>query len=131
MSHLFSPPTLRAVTFANPVFVSPMCHYSSEHGVPPIGHFVNLVRQAIGAAALGCVEAAGVTPEGRITPWDAGIWSQAHADAWRPIARFIRAYGSVPAIQIAHAGRKASCNKPWAGGKPLAPAEGGWQPLGP
>jgi 2,4-dienoyl-CoA reductase-like NADH-dependent reductase (Old Yellow Enzyme family) len=72
-----------------------------------------------------------VTPEGRITPWDAGLWSPAHANAWRPIAAFIRAYGSVPAIQIAHAGRKASCNKPWAGGKPLAPAEGGWETLAP
>jgi 2,4-dienoyl-CoA reductase-like NADH-dependent reductase (Old Yellow Enzyme family) len=85
----------------------------------------------VGGAGLVCVEAAGVTPEGRITPWDAGIWSQAHADAWRPIAQFIRAYGSVPAIQIAHAGRKASCNKPWAGGKPLTPAESGWEALGP
>jgi 2,4-dienoyl-CoA reductase-like NADH-dependent reductase (Old Yellow Enzyme family) len=63
-------------------------------------------------------------PEGRITPWDAGIWSRAHARAWEPIADFIRAHGSVPAIQIAHAGRKASCNKPWLGGKPLCAAKG-------
>jgi len=131
MSHLFSPLTLRSVTFANRVFVSPMCQYSSENGMPNEWHLVHLGSRAIGGAALVCVEAAGVTPEGRITPWDAGIWSQGHAAAWRPIAQFIRAYGSVPAIQIAHAGRKASCNKPWAGGKPLAPAEGGWQALGP
>ena len=131
MSILFSPLQLRSVTFPNRVFVSPMCQYSSENGMPNEWHFVHLGSRAIGGAALVCVEAAGVTPEGRITPWDAGIWSQAHADAWRPIAQFIRAYGSVPAIQIAHAGRKASCNKPWAGGKPLAPAEGGWETLGP
>jgi 2,4-dienoyl-CoA reductase-like NADH-dependent reductase (Old Yellow Enzyme family) len=131
MSHLFSPLTLRSVTFPNRVFVSPMCQYSSANGMPNEWHFVHLGSRAVGGAALVCVEAAGVTPEGRITPWDAGIWSQAHADAWRPIAQFIRACGSVPAIQIAHAGRKASCNKPWAGGKPLAPAEGGWETLGP
>lgn len=131
MSSLFSPLTLRSVTFANRVFVSPMCQYSSENGMPNEWHFVHLGSRAVGGAGLVCVEAAGVTPEGRITPWDAGIWSQPHADAWRPIAQFIRAYGSVPAIQIAHAGRKASCNKPWSGGKPLAPAEGGWEALGP
>jgi 2,4-dienoyl-CoA reductase-like NADH-dependent reductase (Old Yellow Enzyme family) len=78
-----------------------------------------------------CVEASGVSPEGRITPWDAGIWSDSHARAWAPIARFLRDHGAVPAIQIAHAGRKASCNKPWLGGKALAPNEGGWQTLGP
>ncbi len=131
MSSLFSPLTLRSVTFPNRVFVSPMCQYSSENGMPNEWHFVHLGSRAIGGASLVCVEAAGVTPEGRITPWDAGIWSDAHANAWRPIAQFIRAYGSVPAIQIAHAGRKASCNKPWAGGKPLAASEGGWQTLGP
>ncbi len=131
MSSLFSPLTLRSVTFPNRVFVSPMCQYSSENGMPNEWHFVHLGSRAIGGASLVCVEAAGVTPEGRITPWDAGIWSDAHANAWRPIAQFIRAYGSVPAIQIAHAGRKASCNKPWAGGTPLAASEGGWQTLGP
>ena len=131
MSHLFSALQLRGVTFPNRVFVSPMCQYSSENGMPNEWHFVHLGSRAIGGAALVCVEAAGVTPEGRITPWDAGIWSEAHANAWRPIAQFIRAYGSVPAIQIAHAGRKASCNKPWAGGKPLARAEAGWETLGP
>jgi len=131
MSSLFSPLTLRSVTFANRVFVSPMCQYSSENGMPNEWHFVHLGSRAVGGAALTCVEAAGVTPEGRITPWDAGIWSEAHANAWRPIAQFIRANGSVPAIQIAHAGRKASCDKPWAGGKSLAPAAGSWETLAP
>ena len=131
MSRLFSPLALRSVTFPNRVFVSPMCQYSCEDGMPNEWHLVHLGSRAVGGAGLVCVEASGVTPVGRITPWDAGIWSEAHARAWKPIADFIRAQGSVPAIQIAHAGRKASCNKPWAGGKPLAPGEGGWTTLGP
>jgi 2,4-dienoyl-CoA reductase-like NADH-dependent reductase (Old Yellow Enzyme family) len=130
MSRLFSPLTLRSVTFPNRVFVSPMCQYSSEEGMPNEWHFVHLGSRAVGGAGLVCVEAAGVTPAGRITPWDAGIWSEAHARAWKPIADFIRAHGSVPAIQIAHAGRKASCNKPWLGGKPLE-GDGAWTTLGP
>jgi 2,4-dienoyl-CoA reductase-like NADH-dependent reductase (Old Yellow Enzyme family) len=131
MSHLFSPLQIRSTTFPNRVFVSPMCQYSSDDGMPNEWHSVHLGSRAVGGAGLVCVEAAGVTPEGRITPWDAGIWSQAHAKAWKPIARFIRAQGSVPAIQIAHAGRKASCNKPWLGGKPLGKEEGSWITLGP
>jgi 2,4-dienoyl-CoA reductase-like NADH-dependent reductase (Old Yellow Enzyme family) len=130
-SALFSPLVLRSVEFHNRIFVSPMCMYSSENGMPNDWHFVHLGSRAVGGASMVCVEASGVTPEGRITPWDAGIWSEAHARAWAPIARFLRDHGAVPAIQIAHAGRKASCNKPWLGGKALAPNEGGWQTLGP
>ena len=131
MSRLFSPFQLRALTFPHRVFVSPMCQYSSENGMPNEWHLVHLGSRAVGGAALVLVEASGVTPEGRITPWDAGIWSQGHADAWKPVAAFIRAQGSVPGMQLAHAGRKASCDKPWLGGKPLAPADGGWTTLGP
>ncbi len=131
MSQLFSPFQLRSVTFPHRVFVSPMCQYSSDDGMPNDWHFVHLGSRAVGGAALVMVEASGVTPEGRITPWDAGIWSDAHARAWQPIAAFIRSQGAVPGIQIAHAGRKASCNKPWAGGKPLAAGEGAWTPLAP
>src|SRR5262245_36454903 len=131
MSHLFSPLALRSVTLPNRVLVSPMCQYSSVDGMPNEWHFVHLGSRAVGGAGMVCVEAAGVTPAGRITPWDAGIWSEAHARAWKPVADFVRAQGSVPAIQIAHAGRKASCNKPWLGGKPLAPGEGAWETLGP
>ena len=131
MSVLFSPLQLRSITLPNRILVSPMCQYSSEDGMPNEWHFVHLGSRAVGGAALVCVEAAGVTPEGRITPWDAGLWSEKHAQAWAPIARFIRAQGCVPAIQLAHAGRKASCNKPWLGGKALTPAEGAWQTLGP
>src|SRR6187397_2808607 len=131
MSILFSPLKLRGLTLANRIVVSPMCQYSSEDGMPNEWHFVHLGSRAVGGAALVCVEASGVTPEGRITPWDAGIWSDAHARAWRPIADFVRAQGSVPAIQIAHAGRKASLDKPWRGGNPVGPEAGGWTPLAP
>ena len=131
MSRLFSPLALRSITFRNRVFVSPMCQYSSDDGMPNDWHLVHLGSRAVGGAAMVCVEASGVAPEGRITPWDAGIWSEAHARAWKPVAAFIRAQGAVPAIQLAHAGRKASCEKPWNGGKPLAPGEGAWQTLGP
>jgi 2,4-dienoyl-CoA reductase-like NADH-dependent reductase (Old Yellow Enzyme family) len=131
MSSLFTPLELRSVRFANRIFVSPMCQYSSDNGMPNEWHYVHLGSRAVGGAALVSVEASAVSPEGRITPWDAGIWSSAHAAAWKPLADFIRERGAVPAIQIAHAGRKASCNKPWAGGKPLAPSEGAWKTLGP
>jgi len=131
MSSLFSPLTLRSVTFPHRIFVSPMCQYSSDNGMPNEWHFVHLGSRAVGGASLVFVEASGVTPVGRITPWDAGIWSNEHAEAWKRVASFIRAQGAVPGIQIAHAGRKASCNKPWKGGKPLSTAEGAWTPLGP
>ena len=85
MSQLFSPLTLRSVCFANRVFVSPMCQYSSDDGMPNERHLVHLGSRAVGGASMVCVEASGVTPEGRITPWDAGIWSDAHAQAWKPI----------------------------------------------
>ncbi len=130
-SQLFAPLTLRSITFHNRVFVSPMCQYSSEDGMPNDWHFVHLGSRAVGGASLVSVEASAVSPEARFTPWDAGIWSAAHAIAWKRAADFIRAHGAVPAIQLAHAGRKASCNKPWLGGKPLAPSEGAWQTLGP
>jgi 2,4-dienoyl-CoA reductase-like NADH-dependent reductase (Old Yellow Enzyme family) len=130
-SHLFSPLRLRSVEFANRVFVSPMCQYSSDNGMPNDWHFVHLGSRAIGGASLVFVEASGVTPEGRITPWDAGIWSAEQAVAWKRCAQFVREHGAVPGIQIAHAGRKASCDKPWRGGKSLAPGEGAWQTLAP
>ena len=131
MSVLFSPLQLRSLVLPHRVVVSPMCQYSSLDGMPNEWHFVHLGSRAVGGASIVFVEASGVTPEGRITPWDAGIWSEAHARAWKPVAEFIRAQGSIPGIQIAHAGRKASCNKPWLGGKALGPAEGAWETLGP
>ena len=131
MSRLFSPLRLRSIEFPHRVFVSPMCQYSSENGLPNDWHFVHLGSRAVGGAALVCVEASGVTPEGRITLGDAGIWSEEHARAWQRVAGFIRAQGSVPAIQLAHAGRKASCDVPWNGGKSLDAAHGAWTTLGP
>jgi len=131
MSHLFSPLKLRDLTFKNRVFVSPMCQYSSEEGFPTDWHLVHLGSRAVGGAALVMQEATGVSPEGRISPWDAGLWSDAQAQAYRRITRFIKEHGSVPAIQLAHAGRKGSTDAPWRGGKPLGPERGGWQTLAP
>ena len=131
MALLFSPLRLRSLELANRVMVSPMCQYSCEEGMPNEWHLVHLGSRAVGGAGLVMTEAAAVNPEGRITPWDAGIWSGAHAAAWKPIAAFIRAQGAVPAMQLAHAGRKAACDKPWLGGKPLAPQAGGWKTVGP
>ena len=131
MSTLFSAFTLREVEFRNRVFVSPMCQYSSRDGMPNDWHMVHLGSRAVGGAALVMVEATAVSPEGRISPGDTGIWSDAHTQAFKPIAAFIKSQGAVPAIQLAHAGRKASTDVPWRGGKPLAESEGAWQTLAP
>lgn len=128
---LFEPLTLRSVTFPNRVFVSPMCQYSSEEGMPTAWHLVHLGSRAVGGAGLVMVEASGVAPEGRITAWDSGIWSGAHADAFRPIVDFIHAQGSVAGIQIAHAGRKASTDKPWQGGRAIVDGPHAWTPVAP
>jgi 2,4-dienoyl-CoA reductase-like NADH-dependent reductase (Old Yellow Enzyme family) len=127
MSTLFAPLTLRSITFPNRIWVSPMCQYSSDDGMPNDWHLVHLGSRAVGGAGLMIVEASGVSPEGRITSWDSGIWSEAHADAFRPIVDFIHVQGSVAGIQLAHAGRKASTDKPWRGGGPLPH----WTPLAP
>jgi 2,4-dienoyl-CoA reductase-like NADH-dependent reductase (Old Yellow Enzyme family) len=131
MSQLFSPFTLRSVEFKNRVFVSPMCQYSSNDGMPTDWHLVHLGSRAVGGAALVMVEATAVSPEGRISPWDSGIWSTDHAQAFMRITAFIKALSAVPGIQLAHAGRKASTDVPWRGGGPLDLGKGGWQPLAP
>lgn len=131
MIHLFSPFKLRDITFKNRVFPSPMCQYSSRDGLPTDWHLVHLGSRAVGGAALVMVEATAVSPEGRITPADSGIWSDAHADAFRRITDFIKQQDCVPAIQLAHAGRKASTAPPWEGGGPLTESQGGWQTLAP
>ncbi len=131
MSQLFSPFTLRDLTFKNRVFVSPMCQYSCVDGMPNEWHMVHLGSRAVGGAAMVMTEAAAVTPEGRISPEDAGIWSGAHAAAWQPIAAFIKAQGAVPAIQLAHAGRKASTFSPWRGHGAVGTEVGGWPVSGP
>jgi 2,4-dienoyl-CoA reductase-like NADH-dependent reductase (Old Yellow Enzyme family) len=131
MSHLFTPLKLRDLTFKNRIFVSPMCQYSSNEGLPTDWHLVHLGSRAVGGAALVMVEATAVSPAGRISPADSGLWSQAHADAFKRITTFIGENHSVPGVQLAHAGRKASTDAPWRGGHPLTPDQGGWQPLAP
>jgi 2,4-dienoyl-CoA reductase-like NADH-dependent reductase (Old Yellow Enzyme family) len=131
MSVLFSPLKLREVTFRNRVFVSPMCQYSSRDGLPTDWHLVHLGSRAVGGAGLVMVEATAVSPEGRISPDDSGIWSDGHAQAFRRITSFIREQGSVPGVQLAHAGRKASTSSPWRGEGAVTPEHGGWQPLAP
>lgn len=131
MSVLFTPLRLRELTFRNRVFVSPMCQYSCTDGFANEWHFVHLASRAVGGAALVIAEASAVVPEARISPFDLGIWSDAHAEALRPIAGFLRAQGAVAGIQLAHAGRKASVARPWDGGAAVQPADGGWQPVAP
>ena len=131
MSALFSPIRLREITVKNRIFVSPMCQYSCEEGIPNTWHLVHLGSRAVGGAGLVTCEASGVTPQGRISPHDAGIWSEAHAQAWAPIAAFIKAQGAVPAMQLAHAGRKASTHSPWRGTGAVDADHGGWQVVAP
>jgi 2,4-dienoyl-CoA reductase-like NADH-dependent reductase (Old Yellow Enzyme family) len=119
------------VVFRNRAFVSPMCQYSSRDGMPGDWHLVHLGSRAVGGAGLVMVEATAVTPEGRITPGDSGIWSDAHAVAFQRITRFIAEHGAVPGIQLAHAGRKASTDLPWRGGKPLGAQAGAWTTMAP
>lgn len=108
-----------------------MCQYSSEDGMPNDWHLVHLGSHAVGGVSLVTVEATAVSPEGRISPADNGIWSDRHAQAFKRITAFIEGQGAVPGIQLAHAGRKASTNIPWLGERPLSVKEGGWQPLAP
>ena len=131
MSQLFAPLKLRSLTLRNRIFVSPMCQYSCRDGMPDDWHLVHLGSRAVGGAALVMVEATAVTPEGRISSADSGLWNDAQAEAFAPIAAFIAAQGAVPGIQLGHAGRKASVQPPWLGGKGVVPTEGGWQPKAP
>ncbi|MFG3281062.1 NADH:flavin oxidoreductase/NADH oxidase [Streptomyces sp. NPDC048111] len=136
-SALFEPYTLRSVTVPNRVWMAPMCQYSAEVFGPNAGvandwHFAHYAARAAGGTGLILVEATAVSPEGRISPADLGIWNDAQVAALRRITAFLESQGTVPGIQIAHAGRKASTDRPWRGGAPLAPdSEEGWQPLGP
>jgi 2,4-dienoyl-CoA reductase-like NADH-dependent reductase (Old Yellow Enzyme family) len=131
MSRLFSPLTLRSTTFKNRIFVAPMCQYSCRDGLPTDWHLVHLGSRAVGGAALVIAEATAVSPVGRISPFDCGLWSEAHQAAFQPITAFIKAQGCVPGIQLAHAGRKAATDAPWSGGAPLSDDAGGWLPLAP
>lgn len=131
MSLLFTPITLRGITMRNRIGVAPMCQYSSIDGYANDWHLVHLGSRAAGGAGLVIAEATAVVPEGRISPNDLGIWDDAHVDGLARVARFIREQGSVPAIQLAHAGRKASVHRPWDGSGPVPPEHGGWATVGP
>jgi len=131
VSKLFSPFRLRDCECRNRIFVSPMCQYSADDGVANHWHLVHYGSRATGGAGLIIIEATAVMPEGRISPADLGLWNDHHVDALKPITEFIKSQGCVPAIQLAHAGRKSCTDSPWLGGKPISPTEGGWQPLAP
>lgn len=129
---LLTPLTIRGVTFRNRIGMAPMCQYIAKDGFAEDWHLVHLGSRAAGGVALVIVEATAVTPEGRITPGDLGIWSDEHVAPLARIARFVQSQGAVPGIQLAHAGRKASCDLPWKGGAGLrTPESGGWQVVGP
>ena len=128
---LFEPLTLRDVTLRNRIAVSPMCQYSCEDGFATDWHFVHLGSRAVGGAGLVMTEATAVEARGRISPQDLGIWRDEHVPALARIARFIEEQGAVPGMQLAHAGRKASTIRPWAGEGPVGEAEGGWKVVGP
>src|SRR3954451_13919718 len=129
MPHLFDAFKLRSITFQNRIVVSPMCQYSSVDGHASDWHLVHLGSRAVGRAAAVIAEASAVTPDGRISPGDLGIWNDAQVEGLARIFQFISSQNSVPGIQLAHAGRKASTAVPWLGGHPLAPENGGWTPL--
>lgn len=132
MSGLFSPITIRGVRVPNRVAVSPMCQYSAVDGLADSWHLVHLGARAVGGAGLVISEATAVSPEGRGSAQDTGLWSGAHVDAWQPVTSFIAAQGAVATVQLAHAGLKASTYRPWAGRRGGMPdADGGWQPVGP
>jgi 2,4-dienoyl-CoA reductase-like NADH-dependent reductase (Old Yellow Enzyme family) len=128
---LFSGLTLRKLEFKNRIFVSPMCQYSCENGMATDWHLVHLGSRAVGGAALVMTEATAVSPEGRISPDDLGVWSDEHILPLKRITSFIKAQGAVPGIQLAHAGRNASTYAQWNGGKPVEKGSKAWQPIAP
>ena len=131
MALLFEPITIRSISLKNRIVVSPMCEYSGADGFANDWHLVHLGSRAVGGAGLVLTEAIAVSPEGRITPGDLGLWKEEHIDFLHRIVRFIELQGAVAGIQLAHAGRKASCHVPWKGGKALTVEEGAWQTVAP
>ncbi|MFJ5533163.1 NADH:flavin oxidoreductase/NADH oxidase [Streptomyces sp. NPDC093261] len=138
MTSLFTPYTLRSLTIPNRIWMAPMCQYSAAPegaavGVPTDWHFTHLAARASGGTGLVITEATAVSPEGRISPYDLGIWNDTQVAAFRRITAFLKAQGTVPGIQLAHAGRKASTERTWVDrGRPIAPEEPyGWTPVGP
>lgn len=128
---LFQSFRLRQLEFKNRIAVSSMCEYSAIDGHPTTWHMVHLGSRAVGGAALVMAEASAVTAIGRISLGDTGLYLDSHVTAWQPIVRFINEQGAMAGIQLAHAGRKASTDVPWRGGKPLTPEQGAWTPIAP
>ncbi len=133
MSHLFEPITIKGITLRNRIGMPPMCMYSYTEGISNEWQVIHLGARAVGGVGLIISEATAVEERGRITPYDVGIWSDDHIDPLARVSRVVKENGAVPGIQIAHAGRKASCNRPWVNsGKPIFPDEPlGWQTVGP
>lgn len=136
MSTLFQSYQLRSIDIPNRVWMAPMCQYSApatgpDTGAPGDWHFVHLATRAVGGVGLILVEATAVTPIGRISPYDLGLWNDRQVEAFRPITRFLKEQGTVPGVQLAHAGRKASTERTWRGGGPLGPDALGWHPVAP
>jgi len=131
MSQLFSPIKIRGLEFKNRIFVSPMCQYSARDGRPTDWHLVHYGSRAVGGAACLIMEATAVSPEGRISPDDLGLWSDDFIPAFQRVTDFIKAQKAVPGIQLAHAGRKASTYAPWKGEGPLRPEDGAWPVIAP
>ena len=131
-SHLFSPFTLRSLTLPNRIVIAPMCQYSADDGIIGDWHRIHLGNLSHSGAGLLIAEATAVAPEGRISDRCPGLWSDAHEAAWAAVLPAVRRYSTMPlALQLAHAGRKASCAVPWKGGKQLAREQGGWDTVGP
>ncbi len=131
MPGLFTPLTLRSVTFPNRAWVSPMCQYSARDGLPTDWHLVHLGSRAVGGAGLVMTEATAVTAEGRISPADLGLWSAAHQEALARLVEVVHANGARAGVQLAHAGRKASTRPPWQGHGAVPIGEGGWATCAP
>ena len=131
MASLFNEFRLKDVVLRNRIAVSPMCQYSSDNGFPNDWHLVHLGSRAVGGAGLVMVEATAISPEGRISPADSGIYLDDHVPPFARIARFLKEHGSVPGIQLAHAGRKASVTKPWEGNHHIINDQGGWDIIAP
>ncbi|MDJ0342948.1 NADH:flavin oxidoreductase/NADH oxidase [Streptomyces sp. H10-C2] len=136
MSALFEPLALRSLTIPNRIWMAPMCQYSADvdgphRGVPTDWHLSHLGARAAGGTGLILVEATAVAPEGRISPADLGLWNDRQRDAFKRIASFLETQGTIPGVQLAHAGRKGSTDRPWRGGAPVGTDEHGWTPIGP
>src|SRR6202044_3781729 len=131
MSKLFTPLQIRDIIFGNRIVVSPMCQYSAHDGMAGDWHLVPLGSRAVGGAGLIFTEATAVSPEGRISPSDLGIWKDEHIEGLRRIVKFVRGQGSEIGIQLAHAGRKASVREPWNGGHLVKKGGGGVPTVAP